>query len=84
MIVTFFLNLFFSVIRLLVDFLPNGHLPSQITSAFTYYFGAANLFSYIIPIGTIVSALLVIIAFDGIVLIWHFINWIIRKIPGMQ
>jgi hypothetical protein len=84
MIVAFFLSLFFGFINLLLGVLPTGHLPVQMTAAFAYFFGAANLFSYIVPVATLMQALVVVLVFDGAIMLWHFVNWIIRKIPGMQ
>jgi len=84
MILTFILSLFFGLIGLLASALPTGHLPAIMTTAFAYFFGVANTFSYVVPVATLMQALIVVVAFDGAILVWHFINWIIRKIPGMQ
>jgi len=84
MITTFLLTSFYSLIGLLLGILPTGHLPTQITTAFAYFFGVANTFTYIVPIYTLMQAMLVVLAFDGAVVLWHFANWIIRKIPGMS
>jgi len=84
MISTFFLTIFYSLVSLLVGFLPSGVLPSQITSAFAYFIGIANSFSYVIPMDTLLQVVVLALAYDGVLFIWWFINWIIRKIPGMQ
>jgi len=84
MISTFFLTIFYGLVSLLVSFLPTGVLPTQISTAFAYFWGVANSFSYVIPMDTLLKVVVLAIAFDGILLIWWFINWIIRKIPGMQ
>jgi len=84
MITTFLLSLFFGLIGLLLAILPVGHLPEVMTTAFAYFLGVANTFSYVIPVATLLQALVVVVAFDGAILVWHFINWVIRKIPGMQ
>jgi len=84
MILTVLLNFFYALLGFLVDATPTGHLPSTISSAFAYFVGVANLFSYVVPVGTLLAAALVILAFDGAVLGWHFLNWVIRKIPGMS
>jgi len=84
MILTFFLTLLYWLINLLVGILPVGHLPAIMTTSFSYMVNVANSFSYIIPIATLLQALAVVIAFDGAIVLWHFANWIIRKIPGMQ
>jgi len=84
MITSFFLSVFYGFINLIVGFLPTGSLPVGITTAFAYFMGVVNSFSYVVPIDTLLQAALVILAFDGALILWHFINWIIRKIPGMQ
>jgi len=84
MITTFFLNLFVAFIGLIVAVLPTGGLPPAIGSAFAYFWGVVNSFSYVVPVDTLLQAALVVLVFDGALLLWYFINWIIRKIPGMQ
>lgn len=84
MITSFFLYIFYSFVGLLLSILPTGHLPATMQNAFAFFLGAANAFSYVFPVATLLQALLAVVAFDGAVLVWHFINWIIRKIPGMQ
>lgn len=84
MISTFFLSIFFGLVGLLVGFLPTGTLPVALGNAFSYFIGILNAFSYIVPVSTLLQAAAVIVVFDGALLIWAFINWTIRKIPGMQ
>lgn len=84
MISTFFLSIFNGFVNLLVGFLHTGHLPAAIGSAFTYFASLLNLFSYIVPVDTMLQAAVLILSVDAAVMLWHFINWIIRKIPGMQ
>jgi hypothetical protein len=84
MITSFLLLLAYSFVNLMVSFLPTGHLPVAITSAFAYFMGVLNSFSYVVPVDTLLSAAGVVLVFDGAMLVWQFVNWIIRKIPGMQ
>jgi len=84
MISTFFLTTLAGFANLLVGILPTGHLPAVMTTSFAYFVGLANSFNYVVPIAAMLQALAVVLAFDGAVLLWHFINWVIRKIPGMQ
>jgi len=84
MISTFFLSIFSGFVGLLVALLPTGSLPTSIATAFAYFVGVVNAFSYVVPIDTLIQAVLVVLAFDGALLLWRVINWIIRKIPGMQ
>jgi len=84
MIFTFLLTIFNTFVSFLLSFLPSGNLPSIITDAFTYFVGVMNAFSYVIPVATLFQAFALIVAVDLAILLWHFINWVIRKIPGMQ
>lgn len=84
MIITLFLNLIWGLLYFLIGVLPTGHIPLSIGIAFASIFGIANQFTYVFPVYTLMQALGIVIAIDGAILLWHFINWIIRKIPGMQ
>jgi len=80
-IILYAMNLFLSGV---VAILPTGHLPTAITTAFQYFLGTVNAFSFIIPVDTLLQAAGVVLVFDGAMGLWYLINWIIRKIPGMQ
>jgi len=84
MITTFFLFIFNAFVAFLVSLLPTGHLPAAIATAFAYFLAVVNSFSFVIPVDTLLQAAGVILIFDGAMVLWFFINWIIRKIPGMQ
>jgi len=84
MIVTFILNILYGFINLIIGFLPVGNLPSGFATALTYLWGVTNFFSYLIPLDTLLQAVIVVLIFDLVLLLWSFVNWVIRKIPGMQ
>jgi len=84
MITTFLLSLLNAFLGFLLGLLPVGSLPIQFTEAVNYFVGILYSFSYIFPVTTLVAALLVYLVFDGVVLLWHLLQWVIRKIPGMQ
>lgn len=84
MITTTLLSILFAFLGLLLGLLPAGHLPATMTTGFAFFFGIANQFTYIFPVYTLMQALVIYLVFDGVILLWHFIQWIIRKIPGMQ
>jgi len=84
MIVSFLLNILYTFLNALVSILPTGSLPPQISSGILYFWSLLNSFSYIIPVNTMLAAVGVILIFDAGVLVWHLIQWVIRKIPGMQ
>jgi len=84
MIISFILDLFYRLLNGLVGLLPSGSIPSSVSDSITNIWGMVNAFSYVIALDTFIIVLLLVLAFDGIVLLWHLIQWIIRKIPGMQ
>jgi len=84
MIVTFILQIFISFVNLIIGILPSGHLPTEVLTAFAYFVGLLNSFSFIVPVDTLIQAALVVLVFDGAMGGWYFLNWVIRKIPGMQ
>jgi len=84
MIVSFFLQVLYALVSTLVNFLPTGGLPASIETSLISVWGYVNAFSYVIALSTLIQVLLLYIAFDLVVLLWHLIQWIIRKVPGMQ
>jgi len=84
MIVTVILNIAYLFLTGLVAILPQGNLPPQIGGAVLYFVGILNSFSYVIPVATLFEAFAVIVGVDIAILLWHFLNWVIRKIPGMH
>lgn len=84
MITTFLLIIANAFLNFLLSFLPTGSLPSAIPQAVHYFVGIVNSFSYVIPVQTLFEAFALVVSVDLAILLWHFIQWIIRKIPGMQ
>jgi len=84
MIVTLILNFFELFLSGLVNLAPIGTLPPQIATAFAYFVGVVNAFSYVVPVSALFAAFAVVVGVDIAIVAWHFLNWIIRKIPGMQ
>jgi len=84
MITTFLLTVLLSFLSLLVGFLPTGSLPAAVATSVTSLWGYVNAFSYVLALDTLLQVLVLVVAFDITMLLWHIIQWIIRKIPGMQ
>lgn len=84
MITTVILLIFNAFISGILSLLPAGTLPTEISDAFAYFVGVMNSFSYVFPVATLFQAFALVITVDIAILLWQFINWIIRKIPGMQ
>jgi len=84
MITNFLLSILSAFVNGVVSFLPVGSLPTEISSALATMWGYVNLFSYVVAVDTLIQVVGLVLVFDLVVMAWHFINWIIRKIPGMQ
>jgi len=84
MLVTEFLNFCDLFLSGVVNLLPNGVMPADISSSFTFLVGVVNTYNYVVPLKTLLAAAGVVLIFDSAMLLWHLLNWVIRKIPGMQ
>lgn len=84
MITSFLLDLGYRLLNFLLSFFPSGTLPPDIGNALSTVWGYVNAFSYVIALDTLLQVLLLVLAFDLVVLLWHIVQWIIRKVPGMQ
>jgi len=84
MITSFFLIFLGNFLTGLFSLLPSGALPAQVSLSLTSVWGFVNAFSYVLAVDTLLQVLLLAIVFDIVVLLWHVLQWIIRKIPGMQ
>lgn len=79
MIVGFFINVLYVAISFVVGLLPVIAFPSAVTAAITSFWGYANLFSMVIPVGTIAILLGLWATYEGIWLTWSFAHWILRR-----
>ena len=88
MISTAILNLIYGVIRGIL-YLPEKLLPSvsldgniavAIARAGDYLSGVA----YVLPVNTMLAVFGVILTIEGAIFTYKLINWLIRKIPGIN
>jgi len=84
MITSAFLIILASLLTFLVGFLPVGTLPASVSASLVSVWGMVNAFSYLIALDTFITILVLVVAFDLIVFLWHLIQWVIRKVPGMS
>lgn len=84
MITSFLLSILNGFLNMLLQVLPAGALPDSIASSFSSVWGYVNAFSYVVAVDTLILVVVLVVAFDLILLGWSFVNWIIRKVPGMQ
>lgn len=82
MIIGFLLNIFFNIIYYFLSLLPTGGLSSNVATAFNYIFGVLHSFDFIIPTGTVVSILTILVTFHGAILLFNMLNWTLGKIRG--
>ena len=88
MISTAILNLIYGVIRgilylpekLLPSVSLDGNIATAITKAGDYLSGV----SYVLPVGSMLAVFGVILTMEGAIFTYKLINWLIRKIPGIN
>jgi len=84
MITTFFIlivNTFFGV---LLSLLPVGSIPSGILSSLNYVVGVMNTFNWFFPLDTLFAVLLITLSYELAVVTYHFVIWLLRKIPFLN
>lgn len=83
MIVSVFLNIFFSAVSYLLGFLPTVTIStsfvSAITTATSYISGIYAILPFIV--GTILAVLAFDVAFESGYLFYKIIYWVIRRFP---
>lgn len=67
-------------IRLLDDVV----LDANIVAAFSDAGEAYDILSTVFPIGTIVAVTALLVTVELAILVWHAVNWLIRKIPTVN
>lgn len=82
MLLTIFFRLLVQLIHTLISVLPTGTLPSAITASLVFMVSAMRSFDWFFPIGTLLSASAVILSFEGSVLTFKGLNWLLGKIRG--
>jgi len=80
MIVGFFLSVILSGITFIVNLLPSYAFPSEIPTGISYFWGYVNLFSMIIPVGTIAVLFVVMTVFYGAEGVWNAAHWVLRRL----
>jgi len=81
MITGFFLSMFLSLLSFFVGLLPVVAFPSSITSAVQTIWYYINAMSFLLPVSTLLTVLLLAMSFHGAILLWrlaHLIGGYIR------
>jgi hypothetical protein len=85
MIATAIISIIYTFILFMVSVLPiSTGLSTDVTSAVSNVFDIAYSFDYIIPMDTVLNVLLIAVGFHAGVLAFKGVEWILRKIPGIN
>lgn len=87
MIIEMLLDLVYNLVNLLMVFeipaLPDG-VQGYIDSAFDYIVAGAGLVANYVPLDYLMILFGVLLAVDGGIVVYHFVMWIIKKIPMLS
>jgi len=85
MITDFVLSIPLFFVRAFVSFIPaSDGLPAGVSSAISSAVSYMNGLSYFFPIDTFLTVTVLILSVEAGILLWNSINWILRKIPGVN
>jgi len=84
MITTFLLIIVNTFVGFLLSILPIGNIPSGILTSLSYIVGVMNTFNWFFPLDTLFTVLLITLTYELAVLTYHFVMWVLRKIPIMN
>ena len=66
--------------RLLADVSLPAAVASAVNTASNYLANSSQLF----PVDTLLAVVFLVLVVEGYILGWKFLNWVIRKIPGIN
>lgn len=84
MILELLINLFFGLVIMLINLIPDISLPSGFINGFGSVADLLDIASLLIPMGVLASCIAIFFILHNITLIISIFNWIIRKIPGVS
>lgn len=85
MITEIIFNLILLPLEFLIGLIPDSSgFPVAVSSNIETAWGYLWAFDYIVPVATLLLLMGLVFAFEAGILVWKFINWVIRKIPGMS
>jgi len=85
MIIDVILQIPLFFLKMVLALIPSsGGLPAGVGSAISTAVGYIRGVSFIFPIETLFTILLLILGIEAGLLVWKFINWLIKKVPGMS
>jgi len=82
MITGFILQIIYSVMAFVVSFLPESAYPTQITDAVLLFWGTMQSFSWLFPMGTLVTVIGIATLYYVSSIAWKFGNMMMRYLRG--
>jgi len=86
MITETFLNLIFGLVNTLLSLVPSLDLSflSSVAGAWNDFLLVINPILFFFPVNVLSYCIHFIIQFHILTFIWYYMNWTIRKIPGVK
>jgi len=85
MILTIILNVIYTILAGLLSLLPTGgDFPAEWVSGIYTIWSAVNAFSFLVPTEMLLTCLGIALAWDVFIFAWHFLHWLMRKIPAIN
>lgn len=82
MITGFLLESFYGIIVFLFSLFPTLALPTAVTTAVTLAFSYLNQFSFLLPVGSLLTVVGLALTFHVALLTFDFSIWVIHLIRG--
>jgi len=83
MILTLLLNFLYGIVQGILSVLPGGSvIPTAISNAFTYVVYQISGWTFIFPIGTVLTILQLTIVIEFTLWTWHGGIWVYKRIRG--
>jgi hypothetical protein len=84
MLATFLFNLVYSVSTSFIGLFPDVSLSDSVASSVATASSYISGLNVVLPVGTLVSIVGLVLAIEGVMLLIKIINWFIRKIPTIN
>lgn len=84
MILEMLVNMIFGFAMLVIDMIPDLSFGSEFYAAFGSIYDVMNGASYILPTGTMFLCTSVFFILHNTTFVISILNWIIRKVPGVN
>ena len=79
MIVGIFIQILSVSILFILSLLPVSAFPTAVTNAVLLFWSYVNLFSMVIPVGTLLTVLLLAFGYLAAKYGWLFFHWVLRR-----